>query len=61
MKVKEFIKLLQKLNPEGKVWISDEQGGGGESNPPHAVGRPYKFNSGETTEEDDVMMSYENT
>jgi hypothetical protein len=61
MTVKEFIEKLQTFNPDAKVWISDEQGGGGEANLPWELKREDKFYSGEVAKIGDVMTSYENT
>lgn len=61
MTVAQLIKALQKANPKATVWISDEQGGGGEANSPWVIEEPDEFYSGETPKVGDVMISYENT
>lgn len=61
MKVKELIDKLIKLNPEGTLWISDQQGGGGEMNSPYQLTHPDEFYSGEVAQIGDVVVSYENT
>lgn len=61
MTVAQLIKQLSKFDPKAKVWISDQQGGGGEANSPFKAREPKEFYSGETTAVGDVVMSYENT
>lgn len=61
MTVADLISHLQNFKPSAKVWISDQQGGGGEANFPYKVREPDQFNSGEIPTTGDAVMSYENT
>lgn len=70
MKNKELIKKLQKLNPDGDVWINDEQGRNVLANPPHEANQDDydgdlplydDFSGDETVKEGDIVISFENT
>lgn len=69
MKNKQLIKKLQKLNPDGDVWISDEQGRYVLANSPdEAKEADYgelplydEYHGDETVKEGDIVISFENT
>jgi hypothetical protein len=61
MTVAQLITKLKKMDPNATVWISDQQGGGGKANPPYVLDDPFEFYSGEIAEEDDIVLSFENT
>lgn len=61
MKNKDLIKKLQKLNPDGEVWISDEQGRYTTDIGARQNDDEFDTDLAETVSEGDIVISFENT
>lgn len=61
MKNKDLIKKLQKMNPEGTVWISDEQGRYTTDIGARQNQEEIDTDMAETVEAGDIVISFENT